>query len=66
MKTKTNTELVKMCDAVKYLERAASELTEASEKLLAGRVRCLRSELETEISKWEVVASNRYGHGNLP
>lgn len=59
MRTKTNMELVFMCDALALLKRAKDELKKAGEPMMSGRVGALAQELDIEIGKWEVTEARR-------
>ena len=60
MKQKTKLELISMYDSLRHLERAAADLFAASEKLLAGRVRSLKNDIEVRMNQYEVVVSPAY------
>jgi hypothetical protein len=59
MRTKSRMELVFMYKALEHLGRAKAEMSGANEILFASRINGLIMELEHELEKWEVLATDK-------
>lgn len=63
MRTKTRVQMVLMYKAMDQLKQAREELHAARETMVAARVGGIINDLETELEKWEVIASSpAYGN----